>query len=832
MCILVSLLGLLLLYAVPCAGQVTLSGRVLDSDGKALCGANVIAWSDKDTPSGYAVTDKGGLFSLEVPEGTDHITVTFIGFKTVTVSMNEFASPHTVVLEEQAFSLKEVAVTAESISETGDTLTYSVASFREVQDRSIADVISKMPGLEVKSDGAIEYQGKAIGSFYIEGLDLMGGQYSLASGNIQADKVESVQVLENHQRVRSLRGIDFSEQAALNIVLKDDARAVWTGLADLGAGYAGSGEGVVYDNRIMGMQFSKKFQTLMMYKNNNTGADIGAEVQDISDLGGYQAENGLISMPELGGPSFDEERYLFNASHLLAANMLWKAGKDSDIRLQLSGFHDRERLRSESSTTYLSIDGMPVVTEDYDITSRKNEIKGELCYTLNSDRTYIRSSTKVYADWNSGSGGMLYNGHTTDLMVRPYKRVLSEDLTISHTTAHGDVWQVNSSTGDTYLPGQILTIDGITRLLDINMFSSRNNASFNKRIRRCHFRNTIGFDYRHQNINGTAWQISQPYWEPSVQMTFGSHRLTGSIKTSYAHQTYGGESSGHIWIEPSLSWKWKVSPKSELSFSYRHPAMPHEGTKVIGTPVYTSYRSIYEGTDDTGEQSSDIISAGYTYRNPVNGIFFNLRPMYARSSDNILYENTMESGIHVQRATGRTYDSDTYIVGSRLAKSFLWCRTRIGINGSFNSTGYAYFLGGTVRDAMVNMYSVSLDYSIRPFRWWTVEGQSGMTASSRNNAGHVTDWSHYLDFHFSPASGWMVSMDNELYHSNDRGFGLNYFCDVSLGYKADRWEISLLANNIIGTSGYRHVAVSATLRSYTLTYLRPRELMLKFCIDF
>lgn len=830
--LLVSLLGLLLLYTVPCAARVTLSGRVLDSDGKALCGANVIAWSDKDTPSGYAVTDKDGLFSLEVPEGTDHITVTFIGFKTVTVSMDEFASSHTVVLEEQAFSLREVAVTAESISETGDTLTYSVASFREVQDRSIADVISKMPGLEVKSDGAIEYQGKAIGSFYIEGLDLMGGQYSLASSNIQADKVESVQVLENHQRVRSLKGIDFSEQAALNIVLKDDARAVWTGLADLGAGYAGAGEGVVYDNRIMGMQFSKKFQTLMMYKNNNTGADIGAEVQDISDLGGYQAEKGLISMPELGGPSFDEERYLFNASHLLAANMLWKTGKDSDIRLQLSGFHDRERLRSENSTTYLSIDGMPVVTEDYDITSRKNEIKGELCYTLNSDRTYIRSSTKVYADWNSGSGGMLYNGHSTDLMVRPYKRVLSEDLTISHTTARGDVWQVNSSTGDTYLPGQILTIDGITRLLDINMFSSRNNASFNKRIRRCHFMNTIGFDYRHQNINGTAWQISQPYWEPSVQMTFGSHRLTGSIKTSYAHQTYGGESSGHIWIEPSLSWKWKVSPKSELSFSYRHPAMPHEGTKVIGTPVYTSYRSIYEGTGDTGEQSSDIISAGYTYRNPVNGIFFNLRPMYARSSDNILYENTMESGIHVQRATGRTYDSDTYIVGSRLAKSFLWCRTRIGINGSFNSTGYAYFLGGTVRDAMVNMYSVSLDYSIRPFRWWTVEGQSGMTASSRNNAVHVTDWSHYLDFHFSPASGWMVSMDNELYHSNDKGFGLNYFCDVSLGYKADRWEISLLANNIIGTSGYRHVAVSATLRSYTLTYLRPRELMLKFCIDF
>ncbi len=47
---------------------------------------------------------------------------------------------------------------------------------------------------------------------------------------------KSVQVLENHQSVKSLRGVSFSEQAALNLVLKDDAKAVWTGAADIGLG--------------------------------------------------------------------------------------------------------------------------------------------------------------------------------------------------------------------------------------------------------------------------------------------------------------------------------------------------------------------------------------------------------------------------------------------------------------------------------------------------------------------------------------------------------------------------------------------------------------------
>lgn len=827
----IAFIVLIFLYFVPCLAQTVLSGQVQGDKEEALAGANLVAYSKEGKILAYTTADKEGFFKLNVPSATDHITVTYLGFNSVTVGTENLANPHVFTLREKAFKLREVAVTAQSISENGDTLTYSVAAFKEAQDRSIADVISKMPGIEVKSNGAIEYQGKSISNFYIEGLDLMGGQYSLASNNIPAEKAKNVQVLENHQSVKSLRGISFSEQAALNIVLKEDAKAVWSGVADLGAGCAGKGGGMTYDNRIMGMQFNKKFQTLMMYKNNNTGEDIGEEVQDVTHLGGYQAESGLISIPEISGPAFDKARFSFNASHLLAANMLWKTGKNSDVRLQLSGFHDRERLYSGSSTTYLSIDGMPIVTEDYDLTARKNEVRGELCYTLNADRTYVRSSTKVYTDWNSGNGEMLYNGCSTDLMVRPYKRMLSEDLNISHTTTRGHVWQLNSSTGDTYLPGQLLTIDGITRLLDINMFSTRNNFSFSRKIRKHFFKNTFGFDYRHQQINGVAWQISQPYWEPSVQMSFGSHRLNGSVKTSYAQQSYEGAPSGHLWIEPSFSWEWDASPKSKLSFSYRRSAMPHEGTKIIDTPVFISYRSTYEGTGNVGTQYSHILSAGYTYRNPVNGLFFNFRPLYISSSGNILYESTIDSDTYIQKATDRTYNSATYILGSRLAKSFLWCRTRIGLGGSFNSTEYAYLLDGIVQNGKLNTYSVFLDYSIRPFRWWTVEGKSAVKISSRNKYGNITDWSHFLDLHFIPGSKWMFTIDNELYHSSDKGFGLNYFCDASLHYKEGRWEISLLANNLIGTSEYRHVSVSAMMQSYTLTYLRPREVMLKFSIN-
>ena len=309
-------------------------GTVHDVFGQPLFGANVVAYSADGKLLAYTSVNKDGCFSLKRLPDAERLTVSFMGYKSVILSVAGFRDGQDIVLTENVFQLREVVAKPERISQRGDTLTYSVASFKQAQDRSIADVISKMPGLEVKPNGSIEYQGKAINTFYIEGLDLMGGQYAVASSNIPADKVQDVQVLEHHQKVKSLRGVSFSEQAALNIVLKEDAKSVWTGLADLGAGVAGKGEGVTYDNRLMGMQFNKRFQTLMMYKNNNTGTDIGHEVQDIADLGGYQAETGLISLMELGGPDFDAQRYTFNNSHLLAGNWLWKTGKDADLRIQ------------------------------------------------------------------------------------------------------------------------------------------------------------------------------------------------------------------------------------------------------------------------------------------------------------------------------------------------------------------------------------------------------------------------------------------------------------------------------------------------------------------
>lgn len=830
---------------LPAQSSAVFSGRVVDISENGMYGVNIVAYNESGRQLSYAISDAEGYFTLKPVGGIAYVRFSFLGYETQTLKYNLAVNKDIVRMKETSFQLREVAVKAERISERGDTLTYSVAGFKQIQDRSIADVIRKMPGLEVKPNGSISYQGKSINHFYIEGLELMGSQYAQASNNISADKVESVQVLENHQAVRSLRDIEFSDKAALNIVLKDDAKSVWTGLADIGLGWAEKSNGFLYQNRLMGMNFKKNFQTLLLYKNANTGTNIADEILSLSDLLEYRGEANIISLLDLGGPAFDAERYTFNKSHLLSGNWLWRTGKDSDLRIQASGLFDSEEQLRKSTTTYLDLDSSPVITEDWNVESRRKEAKGEITYTLNKERTYLKSISKVYSDWNVSQGNMLYNDRLTALSVKPYKRMVSEDLMLSHTTAGGNVIQFNSSTGYTRLPGQLLTINGSRQLLDMDLFSSKNHVQYKKKFGALYFDNMMGFDSRYQKINSIDWKLQQLYWSPSVSMRHKGHELTAKAKVSYVNQLLDNSGNGaadklrssDFWIEPNLNWRWEMSPTSKLILDYRLTADPYDAKKLVTERLFTSYAQCTVGIGEPETQFAHSLSASFTYRNPLYGLFAYLRPVYIHNKGNILYSGELDSGVYNMVATSGRYSTDSYIVDGRIAKNFFWANTTLGFGGGVNSSESQMLVSGVLAKNRMNVYHASFDYSLKPVKGISIQGKSKMMICNRQektapyNESGVIDWSHSLGVNFNPAGGWIFSLNNEIYHSNEKSFGVNCFCDISIGYKSKKWELSLVADNIIGNSVYEQVNVSSITRFYSMTRLRPREYLMKLSVD-
>src|SRR5690606_10176481 len=124
--------------------------------------------------------------------------------------------------------------------------------------------------------GQIEYQGKPIQKYYIEGLDLLEGRYSLANNNIAADDVSKVQILENHQPIKLLDSLEFSDRASINIKLKNNVTT--TGTAEVGIGLAP----FLWRVKATPMIFTKKNQAIITYQTNNTGSDVSQEIRDFS----------------------------------------------------------------------------------------------------------------------------------------------------------------------------------------------------------------------------------------------------------------------------------------------------------------------------------------------------------------------------------------------------------------------------------------------------------------------------------------------------------------------------------------------------------------------
>ena len=172
--------------------------------GEATDPVNVLLQSpSRRTMYGYTTSRADGSYTLEWQGTADTLLVTVTGFNIAPQSKRILARTQRVDFSVSHADLKirEVTVKAPPVERRSDTLSYTVSKYADVADRSIGDVLRKMPGIEVSKAGEVKYNGKTINKFYIEGLDMLGGRYGIATNNIQAKDIARVEVYENHQPI-------------------------------------------------------------------------------------------------------------------------------------------------------------------------------------------------------------------------------------------------------------------------------------------------------------------------------------------------------------------------------------------------------------------------------------------------------------------------------------------------------------------------------------------------------------------------------------------------------------------------------------------------------
>lgn len=827
----------LLLYLITIlslAGRAqTFTGRVVDMGGNPLVATSVVAKGDGGSVVAFARTHADGLFSLTIPSGKVAREVEFnmLGFGKKVVALKDYQNGQTIKLSEKAVALREVKVRPEKIRSSGDTLTYSVAAFRQGQDRSIADVIAKMPGLEVKPNGTIQYQGKAINKFYIEGMDLLGGKYAQASENLSPDKIKSVQVYENHQPVKALKDVQFSEQAALNLVLKDDAKNVWQGVIEAATGY---GDEWLRHARILEMVFGRHRQSISMYKTNNTGKDIEHEVTDLARFDkSAPTESGILHNISLGAPSIDARRSKFNDTHILATNWLFKNKKDDDLKLQLTGLYDRSRQQQDRQTIYLDA-GSAIITEEQAAHSTRNEWQAELQYKANRENHYLSNTLKGYADFNKSTGMSMLNGVPTPQRVEPRKRYVVDNLELINKLSGGRSYSITSLFSYSYLPSKLLVSNGEMQALNQSLLYWDVYGYYQHSIKNLKLTYKAGFQTRTQRLEAgekDRYAEYRPYLDPSLSYREGRWSISLSAPVSWFRRTYQELSAARLLFTPHLYMRYDLTSTLYASGSYGYRWSPNELADMSRLPVYTDYITQRQGTGELEHTKGQNASLGLNYRNVAIGFLASASGSYSHLGDAVIYRSKLIGDVYTREATDYRQNSDNYSLRANLGQSFFWLKLSMSLSGSYSWSSYDLLIGDALSRQHMRSGNATLRYSMKPTRWLSIEQESTYRYSHRSHTDALQSMEHQLKLFLLPGQ-WQIEWANQLYHSNDESVSTSYFSDLGIAYRTKTYEIGMQCSNIFGTRHYR--------RHYTTSYtdvvienrLRPREISFSFLASF
>lgn len=288
-----------ILFMVPIwvGAQSVISGVISDEEnGLPLAGAIIKITTNNNELVAYTSSMEDGSYKMKLysSEKDFFLSVSFLGYKTKSIRIANQDCMKDFALQTEAIMLREVYVTPPAISKVGDTLTYRVDRFKREQDRSISDVLKKMPGIEIGETGSISYRGKPISNFYIEGIDLLGKRYSLASNSIPSEAISSVQIYENHQPIKALNGLAYSDRAALNLVLKDKKHIKPVGYIEGGVG--GMKDKLLWSADFFSLFLAAQKQSLFSYKSNNTGTLL-ANLQEEQGINVEDPEKGIPIAP-------------------------------------------------------------------------------------------------------------------------------------------------------------------------------------------------------------------------------------------------------------------------------------------------------------------------------------------------------------------------------------------------------------------------------------------------------------------------------------------------------------------------------------------------------
>ncbi|MFC4674788.1 TonB-dependent receptor [Dysgonomonas termitidis] len=258
---------------------VNITGTVFDDGTKEeieLASIRVLNAKDSAYVTG-AATNAKGKFSVAVKPGNYLVHVSFLGYleQYFPVNTRTKTAIGNVYLKEDGILLSEATVEAKApeIIIKGDTTEYNAAAYKVQESAVLGDLIKKIPGAEIDSEGKITVNGKDISKILVDGKEFFSEDPKTASENLPAKMVEKLQVLDQKSDMAQITGFDDGEeQTVINLVVKQGMKEGIMGTVSGGYGNKDRYEANGFVNIARG---DNRLSALGNFNNNNNAGGGG-----------------------------------------------------------------------------------------------------------------------------------------------------------------------------------------------------------------------------------------------------------------------------------------------------------------------------------------------------------------------------------------------------------------------------------------------------------------------------------------------------------------------------------------------------------------------------
>ncbi len=540
------------------------------------------------TPAKYVLTDSEGAATLaKLKKGTYILKAELMGYKThqqeVTVEKNVNLGQIKMEEDVEVLDAARVSDVGNPIVVKKDTIEYTASSFKTSDNDMLEELLKKLPGVEVESDGTITANGETIKKITIDGKTFFLDDPQLASKNIPAKLIEKVKVVEKKSEQAEFTGIDDGEEeTVIDLSMRPGMMQGWFGNVMAGGGHDVPGPGSDmndwrYQGAAMVGRFTDKSQISIILNGNNTNNR------------GFNDMSGSMMQGMRGGGGMGRGMGGWGRGNGIATS--WMGGLngsfdllDGDMELAGNYLHNgtiRDVIEESSKITYL--DNGNRLINDQDGTSRTTSLGHR--FGMRLEHEFSKNTSILFEPrFNFGKGSYNeFSNFTTDTQT-------GEDEASRFSTNRGKTSNIgdndNWSTSGFLLFRQRLGKPGRTVSANIR-YSFSNNELY-------------GFNRSLTTVNPEMGTESQDIVNQRFDQNSKSSSLTGRV-------VYTEPLAKYLFLEANYSYSWNRNESNK--YTYNSGSDNVDG----GLPVYN-----YAGEALDDRYTNDILNRSITQRAGLN----------------------------------------------------------------------------------------------------------------------------------------------------------------------------------------------------------------------